>query len=112
MTQTDIKRLYRSRTNRMVAGVSGGLGEFLGLDPTIVRLIFVFSTLLLGGSGLLVYVVMLLVVPEEPLGEGSRQGGTMAAGRQSGSAARVVADDVVDTAAEAPKPKRKAATKK
>lgn len=66
MTQTEVRRLYRSRKDRMVAGVAAGLGEFLGIDSTIMRLIFVFS-LFLGGTGLLVYFVMLLVVPEEPL---------------------------------------------
>lgn len=66
MTQTEVRRLYRSRKDRMVAGVAAGLGEFLGIDSTIMRLIFVFS-LFLGGTGLFVYFVMMLVVPEEPL---------------------------------------------
>ncbi len=108
MTQAEVKWLYRSRTNRMIAGVSAGLGEFLGLDPTIVRLIFVFSTILLGGSGALVYFVMWLVVPEEPQAESARPAG-MASGRQAGTTATAAVDTA---AAEAPKPKRKAATKK
>ncbi|MDH5507716.1 MAG: PspC domain-containing protein [Anaerolineae bacterium] len=62
----EIKRLYRSRNDRMVAGVCGGLGEFLTIDPTLIRLIFVFGTVFVG-TGLLVYFVMMLVVPEEPL---------------------------------------------
>ena len=61
------RRLYRSRSYRMVAGVAGGLAEYLNIDSTIVRLLFVFFALA-GGPGLLVYIVMLLVVPEEPLG--------------------------------------------
>ncbi|MBN2043844.1 MAG: PspC domain-containing protein [Anaerolineales bacterium] len=61
------RRLYRSRSDRMIAGVAGGLGEYLNIDATIVRLLFVFFALA-GGPGLLVYIVMLLVVPEEPLG--------------------------------------------
>lgn len=61
------RRLYRSRSDRMVAGIAGGLGEYLNIDSTIVRLLFVFFALA-GGPGLLVYIVMLLVVPEEPLG--------------------------------------------
>jgi phage shock protein C len=61
------RRLYRSRSDRMVAGIAGGLGEYLNIDATIVRLLFVFFALA-GGPGLLVYIVMLLVVPEEPLG--------------------------------------------
>lgn len=59
------RRLYRSRSDRMVSGVAGGLGEYLNIDTTIVRLLFVFFALA-GGPGLLVYIVMLLVVPEEP----------------------------------------------
>lgn len=60
------RKLYRSRKDRMIAGVAGGLGEYLNMDPTIVRLLFVLFALA-GGPGLLVYLVMLLVVPEEPL---------------------------------------------
>ncbi len=60
------KRLYRSRTNRMFAGVAGGLGDYFSVDPTIVRLLLVFGGFF-AGSGLLIYLVMMLVVPEEPL---------------------------------------------
>lgn len=60
------RKLYRSRKDRMIAGVAGGLGEYLNMDPTLVRLLFVLFALA-GGPGLLVYLVMLLVVPEEPL---------------------------------------------
>ena len=59
-------KLYRSRDDRMVSGVAAGLGKFLDIDPTIIRLLFVFS-IFIGGSGILVYLVMMLVVPEEPL---------------------------------------------
>jgi phage shock protein C len=64
---SEYKRLYRSRDHRMIAGVAYGLGEFLGIDPTIIRLIFFFS-IFLGGTGVLAYFIMMLVVPEEPLG--------------------------------------------
>ena len=60
------RRLYRSRSDRMISGIAGGLGEYLNVDSTIVRLLFVFFALA-GGPGLLVYIVMLLVVPEEPM---------------------------------------------
>jgi phage shock protein C len=60
------RRLYRSRSDKMISGVAGGLGEYLNIDPTIVRLIFVLS-LFIGGTGALIYLVMLLIVPEEPL---------------------------------------------
>jgi phage shock protein PspC (stress-responsive transcriptional regulator) len=57
------KRLFRSRENRMVAGVSGGLGDYLGVDPTIVRLGFVVSAFF-GGAGIIAYLVAWLIVPE------------------------------------------------
>ena len=62
----DTKRLYRSRSERMISGVCGGLGEYLGIDPTIVRLLFVLG-LLAGMSTVPVYLVLMIVVPEEPL---------------------------------------------
>jgi len=51
----------------MLAGVCGGLGKFFGIDPTIMRLIFVVLALM-GGPGILIYIIMWIVVPEEPLG--------------------------------------------
>jgi len=62
----ETRRLYRSRDERMLAGVAGGLAEYFNIDPTIVRLLFVFFTLT-GGPGAVAYLVMALVVPEEPL---------------------------------------------
>jgi len=61
------KKLYRSRTNRMIFGVCGGLGEFFGIDTTIVRLVFVLGALLGFGSFILIYLVMFFVVPEEAI---------------------------------------------
>ncbi len=61
------KRLYRSRDNRMVGGVCAGLGEYIGIDPTVVRVIFVLGSFFGMGSLALVYLILLLVVPEEPL---------------------------------------------
>ena len=60
------RKLYRSRTNRMIAGVCSGLAEFFGIDPTVVRLIFVAGTLLGFGSFVLIYIVLFIVVPEGP----------------------------------------------
>lgn len=57
------KKLTRSTNDRMIAGICGGLGQYLGLDSTIVRLIFVLLALA-GGPGLLAYLIMWLVVPE------------------------------------------------
>jgi phage shock protein PspC (stress-responsive transcriptional regulator) len=62
------KKLYRSRTNRMIAGVCAGLGSFFGIDPTVVRLVFVAGALLGFGSFVLIYLVLFIVVPEEPMG--------------------------------------------
>lgn len=57
------KRLYRSRDQRMVGGVGGGIAEYLGVDPTIVRLGFVL-TAFFGGAGVIAYVVGWLIIPE------------------------------------------------
>ncbi|MEJ2348727.1 MAG: PspC domain-containing protein [Anaerolineales bacterium] len=62
---TEYKRLYRSREDRMIAGVCGGLGDYFGIDPTLVRLLFVFAALFYG-PGILAYLILMLVVPEEP----------------------------------------------
>ena len=62
---SEIKKLYRSQDERMIGGVCGGLGDFFGIDPTLIRLLFVFLTLL-GAQGVLAYLILLIVVPEEP----------------------------------------------
>lgn len=59
------KRLYRSRRDKMVAGVCGGLAIFFGIDPTWMRLLFIIF-ILMGGSALLAYLIMWAVVPLEP----------------------------------------------
>ncbi len=64
----DTRKLYRSRTNRMIAGVCSGLADFFGIDPTVVRLVFIAGTLLGFGSFVLIYLVLFIVVPEEPAG--------------------------------------------
>jgi len=58
------KRLYRSRSNRVVAGVAGGLGVAFNVDPVIVRLVFVVLGLM-NGFGVLLYLAMWLLVPNE-----------------------------------------------
>jgi phage shock protein PspC (stress-responsive transcriptional regulator) len=58
------KRLERSREGRLVAGVCAGLGDYFGVDATIVRLIFVAISVF-AGAGLLVYLVAWLIIPEE-----------------------------------------------
>lgn len=59
-------RLFRSRDERMLGGVCGGLGEYLNTDPTIIRVLFVIITLF-GFAGVFLYLAMWLIVPEEPL---------------------------------------------
>ena len=59
--------LRRSRRHRMIAGVCGGLAEWLGWDPTLVRVLYVVGSILsVAFPGLLVYVVLWLVMPESP----------------------------------------------
>jgi phage shock protein C len=58
------KRLYRSRKERMIAGICGGVAEYFGIDPVIVRIVAL--VLLFGGPGLPVYLILWLIVPEEP----------------------------------------------
>ena len=57
------KRLYKSRTNRVLCGVCGGIGEYFGIDPTIVLLLCV----LLGctSTGLILYIIAAIIMPEE-----------------------------------------------
>ncbi|MEX2393688.1 MAG: PspC domain-containing protein [Actinomycetota bacterium] len=59
------KRLYRSRTNRMLCGLCGGLAEYFNIDVTIVRIGAVI--LAVAGPGLIAYLIAWLIVPEEPL---------------------------------------------
>lgn len=62
MTQ---KRLVRSRHDRMCCGIAGGTAEYLNIDPALVRLFFVLTTLLCSGLGLLLYAILWLLMPEE-----------------------------------------------
>ena len=61
-------RLYRSRDDRMFAGVAGGLADHLDTDPSLVRLVWALLVIFTGGIALIVYIVMAFVVPEEPEG--------------------------------------------
>jgi phage shock protein C len=58
-----IKRLYRSKKERMIAGVCGGLGEYLNVDPTIIRLVWVL--LAFSGAGIIAYIIAWIIVPEK-----------------------------------------------
>lgn len=57
-------RLYRSTTDKVIGGVCGGLGNYLNIDPVIVRVLFVLLAIF-GGSGVLVYIILWIVIPEE-----------------------------------------------
>jgi phage shock protein PspC (stress-responsive transcriptional regulator) len=59
------KRLYRSRKWRVIGGVAGGLAEYFGLDPILMRVIFVIITLI-SGIGILLYIILWIVMPEVP----------------------------------------------
>ena len=60
------KKLYRSTKDKMLGGVAAGLAEYFDIDPTLVRVLFVV-TLFLGGTGILAYIILWIVVPEEPI---------------------------------------------
>ena len=58
------RKLYRSNTNRMLAGVCGGLAEYFNLDPTLIRVLFIVLAVL-GGSGVVIYLAMWIIVPKQ-----------------------------------------------
>lgn len=60
-------RLYRSRSDRRIAGVLGGLGSYLGVDPVLLRIVIVLLTVIGAGSFVVAYIVMWVLIPEEPL---------------------------------------------
>ena len=62
---TSYKQLTRSTTNRMIAGICAGIGEYANIDPTIVRLIAVILIFLTGPVAVLGYLVMALIIPEK-----------------------------------------------
>ncbi len=64
------KRLYRSRKDRLLGGVCGGIAEYFGVDPALVRIIAVLL-IVAGGGAILAYVLAWFLIPEEPKGEGS-----------------------------------------
>jgi phage shock protein C len=59
------RKLYRSKTNRQVAGVCGGLAQYFNMDVTLIRVLFVLLAVL-GGSGIVLYLAMWIIVPKEP----------------------------------------------
>jgi phage shock protein C len=72
------KRLYRSRNNRVIAGVAAGIADYFDIDPIIVRLLFV--VLAIGqGSGVLAYIIGWIIIPEESVSEGESKKSVSAA---------------------------------
>ena len=63
------RRLYRNQTNKVLAGVCSGLGEYLNMDTTVVRLVWIILTLL-GGAGIIAYILAWLIIPEKPVESG------------------------------------------
>ena len=64
--ESSMKKLYKSNQNKVVAGVCGGIAEYFNIDPTIIRLAWVLFCLV-GGSGVLGYIICALVIPSEPM---------------------------------------------
>lgn len=59
------KRLYRSGRERMLGGVCGGIGEYLGVDPTIIRILWILLSLAYG-TGILLYIILWIIIPRNP----------------------------------------------
>ena len=59
----DQKKLTKSQTNRMLCGVCAGIAEYLGMDPTVIRLLLVILTFC-GGSGIIAYIIAAIIIPE------------------------------------------------
>jgi phage shock protein C len=67
-----MKRLYKSRKNRVIDGVCGGVGEYLDVDPVLVRIVAVFF-LFVGGSALIAYIVGMIIIPKAPIEAGETE---------------------------------------
>lgn len=62
-----MNRLYRSKKNRIIAGVCGGIGEYFKIDPTVVRLLWLLISVVSAGvGGLIAYIIAWIIIPEEP----------------------------------------------
>ncbi len=59
------KKLYRSKKERMIVGVCGGIAEYFKMDPTIIRLLWVIGTLIFFGAGIIAYLIAWVIVPEK-----------------------------------------------
>jgi len=62
----DVKKLHRSRKDRMIAGICGGIGEMFSVDPTLIRLALALIALFTAGTAILVYILGWIIIPETP----------------------------------------------
>lgn len=65
MTTSEIKRLYRSKKDRMIGGVCGGMGNYFNIDPVLMRLVWAVL-FFAGGVGFLGYIIAWIIIPDEP----------------------------------------------
>lgn len=63
--ENNFKKLTRSKESRMLCGVCGGLGEYVGIDPTVVRIIWLIASICSAGTGLIAYFIAAVVIPEK-----------------------------------------------
>lgn len=61
------KKLYKSNVNKQFDGICGGIGEYFGIDPTLVRLGWILLSVFSGGAGILAYIVCMFVIPRNPV---------------------------------------------
>ena len=59
------KKIFRSNSNKKLAGVCGGIGEYFGIDPTLIRLAWVLMSLFVG-AGLIAYIIAAIIIPQNP----------------------------------------------
>ncbi len=104
------KRLYRSRTDRMIWGVCGGLGEYFNIDPVIVRVLMVLL-IFAGGAGIVIYLILALVVPLEGSTSTRPEETVRENVAEMRSSAKELGANLKDTFQEDHKPETKAETK-
>lgn len=78
------KKWYRSRNDKLIGGVAGGIAEYFDIDPVIVRIIFAF-TVIIGGSGLLAYILLWIIIPEAPFTIENDSNSTSTSGKRTTS---------------------------
>lgn len=67
MAEREMKKLYKSENNKVLAGVIGGIGEYLAIDPVVLRIVWIVTVLFTGVvPGLIVYIVAIFIVPDRP----------------------------------------------